>query len=211
MTGFKYIASILKKDPENYLFGGEESYGYLPVNWVRDKDSISSGVILSQLAEQKNLMDQLNEIYLQYGFYHEELFNIQLNEKSMGIVDKLKSDFQIIDSLPDGLFNRKVIDIINLNKSSVPADRISAPVTQDGKKLYEQLPEANVLQIWLEPEGRVTIRPSGTEPKIKLYFSLLYPRSVTTENIDKVKEELSQEVKNISQKFLKFLGIIPRI
>ena len=208
LTGFKYISSVLKKDPENYLFGGEESYGYLPVDWVRDKDSVSSGVILSQLAEQKNLIGELNEIYLQHGLYREELFNIRLNEKNMDLITRLKSDFQRPDSFPEqGLFKRKVIDVINLNKSSTQVGKNSGPITQEGKKLYEKLPMANVLQIWLEPEGRITLRPSGTEPKIKLYFSLLYPRKITMDNIEKAKEELKQEVKEISQKFLKFLGL----
>ena len=207
LTGFKYIASILKEDPQNYLFGGEESYGYLPVNWVRDKDSISSGVVLAELANQKNLIDELDEIYLKHGLYHEALFNIKLDESSIGILEKLKGDFQNVNRfLNQDFFGRKVIDVINLNKNSKPVGNFSEPVTQEGRRLYELLPEANLLQIWLAPEGRVTIRPSGTEPKIKLYASLLYPRKMARENLDQAKKKLMEETKKVSQCFLEFLG-----
>ena len=212
LTGFKYIASILEKDAQNYLFGGEESYGYLPVNWVRDKDSVSSGIALAEFADQKDLIDELDEIYLMHGLYHEALFNIKLNESSVGIIEKLKSDLRDMTFfLNQDLFGRKVIDVINLNKGNGQAHKDFYPVTSEGKKLYDQLPEANVLQIWLEPEGRITIRPSGTEPKIKLYTSLRYSKKINKENMNDAKRELISDVKKISQQFLKLLEVDHKI
>ena len=208
LTGFKYIACILEEYPQNYLFGGEESYGYLPVKWVRDKDSVSSGIALAELAEQKDLIDELNEIYLIHGLYHEALFNIELDESSHGVIEKLKSNFQNTRFFFNrNLSNRKVIDVINLNKNSNQRSEDFEPMTREGKRLYAQLPTANVLQIWLEPEGRLTIRPSGTEPKIKLYVSLLYPKKINKKNMNDAKKELILEAKKISQRFLELLEV----
>ena len=211
LTGFKYIASIIENDPDNYLFGGEESFGYLPVSWVRDKDSISSGIVLAEIANEKNLLKELDEIYMRHGLYSEELFTIKLDEKSMDLPKRLKTEFNSMDAFLGRKFgNRKVIDYINLNYKDESYDHkknASKPVTIEARKLYDSLPFANVLQIWLEPEGRVTIRPSGTEPKVKIYISLMHPEKVNSENMNSAKKSVKDEIKTISREFFKYLKL----
>ena len=206
LTGFKYIANVLEKDIENYVFGGEESFGYLPVNWIRDKDSISSAIAISEMANQKDLLVELNNIYVKFGLYHEELYNIRLDADSILLIDRLKTDFLKCDLLVGKHFaSRKVIDYINLNHKSIQDG--DEPVTKEGHALYDLLPEANVLQLWLQPEGRITIRPSGTEPKIKIYLSLKYQKNVTNETMETAKKSLQEEGQKTVQEFLTFLGI----
>ncbi len=197
LTGFKYIASVLKKDPANYLFGGEESFGYLPVNWIKDKDSVSSGIIISELASQVNLITALEDLYIKHGLYTEILHNIQLKADNPGIKNKIEEKLKDAHSLIGTLLgDRKVKDVIYLQNKKKNDPR-KMPVTQDARMLYEQLPEAKLLQLWLEPEGRVTIRPSGTEPKIKVYVSLMHSKKQTKESLTTAKEELAKEASKI--------------
>ena len=206
LTGFKYIADMLEKDPDNYLFGGEESLGYLPVNWIRDKDSISSAVALTELACFKDPMSELRSMYIRYGLYHEELYNIELSESGLLLLDQMKTDFLNQDLfLGKKLGSREVIDHINLNAKSAQGGH--EPITEEGKKLYHSLPLANVLQLWLNPEGRVTLRPSGTEPKIKIYLSMKYKDRVTKRTLSSSEKKLKEEIKVIAQDFIDLIGI----
>ncbi len=210
LTGFKYIANVLEKDTKNYLFGGEESFGYLPVNWIRDKDSISSAVAIAEMANQKDLLEELDNIYVEFGLYHEKLYNIGLDASSIPLIDRLKTDFLKSDLFVGKHFAlREVIDYINLNHKLIKNG--DEPVTKKGRTLYRQLPEANVLQLWLQPEGRITIRPSGTEPKIKVYLSLKYQGNVTNEIMKTAKKSLQEEGRKIIQEFLTFLGVQHKI
>lgn len=202
LTGFKYIAAEVSKDPENYLFGGEESYGYLPVHWVRDKDSLSSALALAELAEKENLLDSLDELYIKHGLYHELLHNIKLsggNEHLMGeIMNKLKDPSGLAG---DSIGPRKILDILDLQETAKPAK------TEKVKEYQNELPSGKVIQYWFEPEGRLTIRPSGTEPKIKVYVSLRHKQKQTKETLPTAKKELKQEAEATLQAFLKLIGM----
>lgn len=185
-----------------FLFGGEESYGYLPVNFVRDKDSLSSALLLLEvLAEKENLTNYMNEIYLKYGLYQESLKSLNLE----GLAGKKK----IQDSL-DSLRNRDLIGQI-LGKRKVIGfldykNKIAKGVSS--KSAFSGLPSSDVIQLELEGSGKLTIRPSGTEPKIKIYSSfksLRHPNS--KEEIPALTRTLSEELKQTETVFLKIAGL----
>lgn len=202
LTGFKYIAEQVGRDPDNYLFGGEESYGYLPVDWVRDKDSISSALALAELAASGSLLDTLDEIHLRDGLYHELLYNIKLsggNEHLMNeILTLLKKPEQLA---ADGFAGRRVEDILDLQAGG------AAPSTEPVKKLRKALPDAKVVQFYLAPEGRITVRPSGTEPKIKVYVSLMAEEKPVRENLKEAREKLKSEAEDMLDEFLRRLKV----
>lgn len=202
LTGFKYIAEVVGRDPQNYLAGGEESYGYLPVDWVRDKDSLSSAVALAELAAVQSLPEALDEIYVREGLYLETLYNIKLSAEDPSqmeaIRDKLKNPREL---LGDKVGARKVADILDLQKSG------AQPTTAYAAELKANLAEGLVVQYWLEPEGRLTIRPSGTEPKVKIYLSLRHAGEIEQATLADAKEELKREIDEILQEFLQRLGV----
>ncbi len=203
LTGFKYIAAEIARDPENYLFGGEESYGYLPVTGVRDKDSISSALVLAGMAEKTNLLERLDQLYLQHGLYHDRLVSIALERTndSPDIVTQLLariSDPAIIGQTVGG---RKIVDLINLQPGS------PSPVTSEGRELKERLENARVIQLWFSPDARLTLRPSGTEPKIKIYVSLRYDREISPGNLENAKLEIAKQSANILDDFGKMIDI----
>lgn len=212
LTGFKYIAEQIRwlengKDIYNatkdvYLFGGEESYGYLPINFVRDKDSLSSTLLLCMIAEEKgNLLDYLNEIYLKYGLYLEDLKSI-----TMKGIDGLKKMNEIINNLRNTnlvgkeIGKRKIIKVYDYKNKTVNQ--------KEDKEYFRILPPSDVLQYELEPKGILTIRPSGTEPKVKIYISLSskdIPQSI--EELEIQKKELENEVNSIMGMFLAITGL----
>ena len=170
LTGFKYIAEKIKDFEENknhtFLFGFEESFGYLIKPFVRDKDAIQSTVLLAEVAayyKQKGqtLYDGLQSIYKKYG-YHEEktiskTFNgIEGKEKMANIMNELRSN-------PLNEFNNQRVE-------SLEDFQTSTKTNADGSTETIELPEANVLKYWLDDGTWFAIRPSGTEPKIKFYL-----------------------------------------
>lgn len=213
LTGFKYIAEQMRylehgeagfdKSKDFYLFGGEESYGYLPIDFVRDKDSLASTLLLCMVADQKgSLLDYLDEIYLKYGLYLEDLKSITMKgfdglERMNKSIDGLRAaNLQQVE-----LGERKIVSVIDYQAQTV-----------DGKPsatVFKNLPKSNVLQFKLEPEGVLTIRPSGTEPKVKLYVSLrhsLQPQSI--EELGVLRHELENELSIVSGLFLTKAGLI---
>ena len=159
LTGFKYIGERIKHyektGEKTYLFGYEESYGYLAGTYVRDKDAVVASLLLTEMAAYyktrgKSLIDVLEELYEAYGYYQEDLHSIKLEGKE-GLV-KIK----------------KVMDYFKEEEISMVADkkvlrRIDYAADDTG------LPKANVIKFFLEDEAWVVLRPSGTEPKLKIY------------------------------------------
>ena len=201
LTGFKHIAGAIEKDPSNYVFGGEESYGYLPVTWVRDKDSISAALALTEMAAEASLPDQLAKLQIEHGLYHEELKNLVFGqhelEKMGELMKRLKDAASFTGSM---LAERTIIDVLDLHENGI------APVTPYCQGLRKELPAASVYQFHLEPEGRVTIRPSGTEPKVKIYVSLRHQGSLSSENLESCRAKLAEESQKILEAFLKIVG-----
>lgn len=201
LTGFKYIAEQVARDPENYLFGGEESFGYLPVSWVRDKDSLSSALALAELAEEEDLVQALDEIYIRHGLFDERLHSIDLSKNPALLPETLGklADPRVFAEKVD--FGRELVDVLDLRKGA------AEPATQACRELKQQLGEADVIQFWLKDFSRLTIRPSGTEPKIKAYLSLMGKQKPTAASLATDKEALRAEAEGIMKKFLAALGV----
>lgn len=214
LTGFKYIAEHMRyldqgnktfkysKGKDGFLFGNEESIGYLPVGFVRDKDSLSSALLLCEiLAEKGDLLAFLNQIYLKYGLYLEDLKSVTM--KGASGQQKIKETIQALrnNNMVGHTFgSRRVVSVLDYEKG-----------TRNGKKSakdFAGLPPSNVLQFFLEPEGLLTIRPSGTEPKVKLYGSLRHPDQPSSlEELEIAKQELKNELASISGHFLANTGL----
>ncbi len=200
LTGFKYISeqiANIEKRQDHYLFGGEESYGYLPVDFVRDKDALASALLLCEiLTEVKDLNAYLDMLYLRYGLYLENLRSITLHglagqKRIQEAMQNLRE--QDLASWPLG--KRKVCAVLDYQNHS--CNKKHTP------SMFQDLPASNVLQFLLEPEGKLTIRPSGTEPKIKLYASLRYSKKLsTTKELAGAKKELENELASVSGQFI---------
>lgn len=170
-TGFKWIADVIRKNPEkNYVGGGEESFGYMPGDFTRDKDAVSSCSIMAEIAawakdQGKNLFDILKEIYLEYGYS---------KEKMIYIVREGLQGAQEIDELMKGYRNTPPKEI-NGSPLVLVKDyttrKATNPISGEETKLDFET-TADVLQFYLQDGSKISVRPSGTEPKIKYYFEV---------------------------------------
>ncbi len=171
LTGFKYIADVIeqKQGKEFFIGGGEESYGYLAGEFVRDKDAIISTALIAEAAAWgksigKSMYDLLIDIYIQHGFYKEDLVSITKKGKA-GIeeIQQMMHDFR--NNPPATLVGSKII-VVHDYKTQVTKNLIS----KKEEKII--LPKSDVLQFLTEDGTKVSVRPSGTEPKIKFYFGV---------------------------------------
>ncbi len=188
LTGFKYIAAIIREleGKKRFLVGGEESYGYLVGDYVRDKDAVISCAMIAETAawakSQGKTMEQLlAEIYVQFGFYKERLLSVVRQGKAgaeeiAGWMDQYRNEpFKEIN----GVKVVEVLDYLNSIKTNIPK----------GEKTAIDLPASNVMQFVLEDGTKITARPSGTEPKIKYYFSVKENLD-TVENYSAIEKQL---------------------
>ncbi|MEN9640265.1 MAG: hypothetical protein RLZZ262_2134 [Bacteroidota bacterium] len=171
LTGFKYIAEVIRRFEGQSVFiaGGEESYGYSAGEFVRDKDAVLSSVLFCEIAawckaNKSSMFDLLMEIYGKYGLFHEYLLSL-----TMKGLDGLQQIQQMMTDLratpPKELGGSPVVEIRDVQNDTV-TDLITGQTTK------MNLPSSNVLQFILEDGSKISARPSGTEPKIKFYFSL---------------------------------------
>ena len=186
LTGFKYIAQLIREKPnEKFIAGCEESYGYLVDDFVRDKDAVISSAIICEIAnwcknKNEDLNDFLNIIYKKYGFYFEKLHTIKLDGvKGKKKIDKIMSEFR--NNPPKYIFNDKTSKIIDYNKIETNSIIKS---------------KSNVLQFITKNNHRLTIRPSGTEPKIKFYFSLYDKNQNNEKKLSLLAEKEINEIEN---------------
>ncbi len=170
LTGFKYIAAVIREreGKEKFLCGGEESYGYLIGDDVRDKDAVISAAALSEIGawtldNGSSLWGMLMEIYGRYGLYHEELVSITLKglEGMQKIKDMMNNFRQNPPRQLGGIGVQETRDYLN-----------QSFVNERGENGKLNLPPSNVMQFVLSDGSTITARPSGTEPKIKFYFSM---------------------------------------
>ncbi|MCK4465510.1 MAG: phospho-sugar mutase, partial [Bacteroidales bacterium] len=195
LTGFKYIADIIKKHEgkKEFIVGGEESYGYLAGEFVRDKDAVMSCALIAEATawakdKGKSLYDQLIDIYLEYGFYLERLVNI---------VKKGKSGAEEIQKMMDDLRNAPPETINNSPVMLIHDFQIQTTYDLLSHLRYQiTLPKSNVLQFILHDGSKISVRPSGTEPKIKFYFSVKGELK-NREDFEKVKSLLEKKIDNI--------------
>lgn len=171
LTGFKFIGEQIgvmeqRKEEKNFLFGFEESCGYLPGTYVRDKDGVVACLLLCEMcaaykAKGKTLYDAMQFLYSRYGFWHSRLLSVELAG-----VDGLEKQ----NALMDDLRTSPPAHIGTWGVRSV-TDYSSGTVQMPGAKDGISLPASDVLAFQLEREAKVIIRPSGTEPKVKIYLS----------------------------------------
>ena len=174
LTGFKYFAELIRQleGTKKYIGGGEESYGYLPGDYVRDKDAVGSCAMVAEAAawareNNMSLFELLTDIYIKFGFYRERLFNIV--RKGKDGADEIKAMMQKFRNDPPSVINSsRVIRIDDYDKL------VSFNITE-GSSCKIDLVRSDVLQFFLEDGSKISVRPSGTEPKIKFYFSVNSP------------------------------------
>jgi phosphoglucomutase len=176
LTGFKWIAEKIKEleGKKNYVIGGEESFGLMIGSLIRDKDAVSAVALLCEMAayeksKGRSLFDKLIELYIDYGFYYESL--ISITKKGMDgqkeIADMMENYRQ---QPPKELAGARVVQLLDyqLQKSTNLLTGEQQPIA---------LPKSNVLQFITADGSKISARPSGTEPKIKFYFSVNAPLS----------------------------------
>ncbi len=170
LTGFKFIAEKIQEFEEArsyaFLFGFEESYGYLSSTFVRDKDGVNASMLIAEAAawaksQGKTLYDILQEIYAQYGYYTEDVMSVALPgkdglEQMQGIMRRLR------EQPPKELAGLRVVAV---------RDYLSGLRTTGGRTELMGMPASDVLYFELEQDAWVCVRPSGTEPKMKLYIN----------------------------------------
>ncbi len=197
LTGFKWISSLIKQKEanENYVIGGEESFGLMIGNGIRDKDGVSAVAILCEMAayeknKGRSLFDKLVDLYVQYGFYKESL--ISITKKGMNgaaeIADMMESYRKNPPQTIDGI---KVIQLLDYEQQT-------GKNMADGKSWTIDLPKSNVLQFLLEDGSKISARPSGTEPKIKFYFSV-NSKLESAAAFDVIEKQLDEKIARIEK------------
>jgi phosphoglucomutase len=170
LTGFKYFAELMRdlEGKEKYIGGGEESFGYLPGDYVRDKDGVASCALIAETAawaadRDKSLWQLLLDIYSEYGLFREKLVNV-VRKGAEGAAE--------IKSMMEGYRNNPPKEIAG-SRVVMMNDYLAEESTDlvTGKKTPLLLEKSNVLQFFLADGTKISVRPSGTEPKIKFYFS----------------------------------------
>lgn len=195
LTGFKWIAELIKEKEgkEHYVIGGEESFGLMIGDKVRDKDAVSAVAILCEMAavEKDNgrtLFDKLIELYIEYGFYHESL--VSITKKGMKGQEEIAAMMQQYRENPpkeiNGIKVKELLDYQTLTGKNLDSS----------EEWKIDLPKSNVLQFILEDGTKISARPSGTEPKIKFYFSV-NTKLDSKENYYQKLEELKQKIEAI--------------
>lgn len=189
LTGFKWIADIINNKPEmNFMVGGEESYGYLIGDSVRDKDAVASAVMIAEMAayakaQGRTVLEQLEAIHREFGQYQERLISITKKGRSgaQEIADMMTA---LRNDPPKTLAGSPVVIAID-HSNSTQTD------LRTGGTTSTELPASNVLQFITEAGDKVSARPSGTEPKIKFYFSVC---TTTGESHAETKAELERKI-----------------
>jgi phosphoglucomutase len=202
LTGFKYIAQVIreKEGQEQFIGGGEESYGYLIGDAVRDKDAIASCAMIAELtayAKDKglSLFDMLMEIYKQFGFYYEGLISLTKKGKSgADEIQQMMADFRA--NPPKTIAGSPVVRMDDYKALTTTDFKTSATTAIPSGEMG--IESSNVLQFFTEDGTKFTCRPSGTEPKIKFYVGV---RAVLEKNedFDSVYASLKDKVKAIGE------------
>lgn len=195
LTGFKFIGEIMTNNQGKgrYIVGGEESYGYLVGELVRDKDAVVSCAFIAEAAayykgQGKTLFDVLLELYLQYGYYKEKL--ISLTKKGKAGAEEIKAMMAGLRANPPKTLGGIAVARIKDYEKSVSFD----PST--GQQEPIDLPKSDVLQFITVDGDIISARPSGTEPKIKFYCSVKQPLA-RVEDFEQVSAELDEKVQRI--------------
>jgi len=202
LTGFKYIAELIRELENKKIFvaAGEESYGYMVGDFVRDKDAVSACVFFAAMAatakdEGKSLYDYLLHVYTQFGFYKEGLTNVvkkgaEGEQQIKAMMEKFRNN------PPASIAGEKVVRSIDykLNKEK---DILTGQTKETGQ------PASDVLQFYTEDGSKISVRPSGTEPKIKFYISVKSNLD-SPQNFSAVNRQLDEKIKKIEEDFNRY-------
>ena len=196
LTGFKYIAKIIRENEgvAKYIGGGEESFGYLAGDYVRDKDAVSACALAAEAAawaletKGQTLYEWLQELYVKYGFFRESLVSVvRKGKEGAEQIQQMMVDFRT--NAPKVLAGSPVVKVLDY-KSLEELDVVT------GEKRTIEQDSSNVLQ-WITADGTiVSVRPSGTEPKIKFYFGVKEPLA-SVEQYDEVLAALDAKIETI--------------
>jgi phosphoglucomutase len=195
LTGFKWIAAMIKEKEgkENYIIGGEESFGLMIGDKIRDKDAVSAVALLCEMAayekeKGRSLYQKMQELYVQYGFYKEHL--VSITKKGMDGQQQIAAMMEGYRSNPP-----KTIDGADVAEL-LDYEMQTGKNLLTGKTWKIDLPKSNVLQFVLGDGTKISARPSGTEPKIKFYFSINAKLNSVAE-YNKVNKALDERIKRI--------------
>lgn len=195
LTGFKYIAEIIREleGKKKFIGGGEESYGYLVGDFVRDKDAVSACCMIAEAAawaasQGKSYFSVLVDLYVEFGFYKEKL---------LSVTKKGKAGAEAIAAMMDSLRRIPPLEIAGTRLAIIRdyQKQLQINVTT-GVTQPIDLPKSNVLQFFLADGSKITIRPSGTEPKIKFYFGIK-GRLIAASDFDSVDQQMEERIGRI--------------
>ncbi|PKP53195.1 MAG: phosphoglucomutase [Bacteroidetes bacterium HGW-Bacteroidetes-1] len=197
LTGFKYIADIIKKleGKKTFIGGGEESYGYLVGDFVRDKDAVIACVMIAETAawaadQGKSMYEMLKDLYVEFGFYKEKL--ISVTKKGMAGAQEIKDMMARFRNNPPLEIGGSKLVLVKDYKTGI------AKSITDGSETKIDLPASDVLQFFTEDGSKISVRPSGTEPKIKFYFGVKGHLD-KRENYDLVDTALDEQIKEVME------------
>lgn len=194
LTGFKWIAKFIKDFPnQQFIGGGEESFGFMVGDAVRDKDAVGAVLLLSEIAAQakasgSSLYQELLNLYIDFGFYKEHL--ISITKKGIEGANEIKQIMLDLRENPMTTINGQRVICIEDYQSSKGKDIMNA------EEFEINIPKSNVLIYYLEDGSKICARPSGTEPKIKFYFSVNGALD-TIENAVAIEKELDNKIAGI--------------
>ncbi|MCX6256548.1 MAG: phospho-sugar mutase [Bacteroidia bacterium] len=201
LTGFKYIADVIRQmeGKMKYIGGGEESFGYLPGDFVRDKDAVSTCALIAEIAawakdQGKSLFDILMDIYLEFGLYREHL--ISITKKGQSGSEEIRKMMENYRENPPLKINNSDVVMIKDYLLQTNTDILNNTIEPI------DLPVSDVLQYLLNDDSKISVRPSGTEPKIKFYFEVNEPMPSMVV-FDKINERLQKRILGI----IKELGL----
>ncbi len=194
LTGFKWIAKMIKDFPElQFIGGGEESFGYMVGDAVRDKDAVAATLLICEVAAQakangSTVYKELLKLYVDHGFFKEYL--VSLTKKGMEGLQQINQMMIDLRENPLKEINGQRVIMVEDYQSSVAKNLL------DGEESVMDMPKSNVLIYYTEDGSKICARPSGTEPKIKFYISVNTELDAV-ENFNKVENILDEKIKNI--------------
>ena len=195
LTGFKWIADLIreKEGSENYIIGGEESFGLMIGDKIRDKDGISAVAMLCEMAayekqKGRSLFEKMIDLYAEYGLYKEHL--ISITKKGMDGQQQIAKMMESYRKDPPTMIGSAKVACIRDYEFQLEKNLLT------GEQKALELPRSNVLQFLLEDGTSISARPSGTEPKIKFYFSVNAPLK-NKEDFDLLNAELVEKISSL--------------
>jgi phosphoglucomutase len=195
LTGFKFFAELIRENEatKKYIGGGEESYGFLPGDYVRDKDAVASCALAAEIAawsksKGMSLYELLLDIYVKHGFYKEKLINIVRKGKEGA--EEIKSMMTGYRNNPPEKINNSRVIKVNDYETQISNDILKGTTTKI------TLIKSDVLQFFLADGTKISVRPSGTEPKIKFYFSVNINLS-SADKFDETEKILDKRINDI--------------